>query len=620
MKKHIIIASLVTLSFAFVAAAQVTVSMYPFNNDLMVGSSGSEVARLQSMLIGKGFDIPSISSGNIATGYFGLQTQNALKSYQRSIGVPAYGYFDLSTRQYINRGGNSNNGNGNGNNNNSASFKIVRPNGGESWQKGTTQNITWTSSNSINIRATYVDITLIPYYQPCTGQICAMSATQSGNSASMMNPYRAPYTIASGISVNANSYSWFVGSQYITNSYNSNGLINPSSPPPIPDGQYTVQICQTGTSVCTSSASPFTIYSNGTPVGNQPVISGVDAPTTLTVGQTGTWTVHATDPLNGTLSYSVNWGEPVMAYPTTSGLVMQDSFIQTSSFQHSYAVAGTYTVTFTVRNASGREVKTTSTVRVTGSSQTSWISVISPNGGEVWNIGENRTISWTVNSTGYSGAAYPYNNQYYDVYLVSQGCDYRAACMTVPQSLAKNVQGNSYVWSVGSLMANTGITGTYTIEVCQAGMMSVSVCDSSNAPFTINSSIYSSTPDINVSSPNGGEVWYSGSYQTISFNITGDSGRIGNNVTAYLVNSNNQQTYLGTFSQGIGAGSKSFNLTVPTNISSGQNRLLVNLYSGSTQQAYDYSDSYFTVYSYPTPLPVYGCPEGYICTRKATQL
>ncbi len=50
-----------------------------------------------------------------------------------------------------------------------------------------------------------------------------------------------------------------------------------------------------------------------TSVNQPPVISGVSGPTTLRVGETGTWTVQASDPENGTLSYSVIWGdEPVV--------------------------------------------------------------------------------------------------------------------------------------------------------------------------------------------------------------------------------------------------------------------------------------------------------------------
>ena len=637
MKKHIIITSFtfvaVVLSASLVSTARAQVnqvnvsqqvqtspaySTYTFNNDLTLGSSGSDVEQLQTWLINNGYSIPSVSSGFVAKGYFGSQTQSALMAYQRSIGLPAYGYFGPMTRVYLNRGGNYDNGGGNGNggNNNAASFQITRPIGGESWQKGTTQNITWTSP--YYFRATYVDIKLVPYYAPCTSQVCPMTA-QTGTAQSMLYPYRAPYTIATGISVNQNLYSWNVGGIIPFTPPAANGVYPIPAPNVVPDGQYTIQICQTGTSVCTSSASPFNIYTSGTPVGNTPIINGVDAPTTLAVGQTGTWTVRAIDPLNGTLSYSVTWGDQ-QAYPMVSGATASSQYLQaqTSTFQHSYSLAGTYTVTFTVRNASGQQIQTTSTVTVTGSSQTGGISITSPIGGEIWNIGENRVISWNANYYNSGNGMEIYPVRIFDIYLVSQGCSYPMTCMTAPQSLAKNVQGTSYTWSVGTMMSNTGTTGSYKMMVCQAG--NLSVCGTSNGPFTINSSSYSQTPDINVVSPNGGETWYGGNTQAISVNVTGDASRIGNTITAYLVNSSNVQTYLGNFSTNYGAGLKTFNVTVPSNVPYGSYKVLVYLYSGNVQQAYDSSNNYFTVannyYPYPVTTPYNDniCPAGYSCT------
>ena len=358
------------LSFAAGVRAQVNIAQpvqtspsfpgFTFNNNLTLGSSGSDVVQLQTWLLNNGYSIPSLSSGYTAKGYFGSQTQAALIAYQRSIGLPAYGYFGPMTRQYFNQGGYNNGGGNGGGNNYAAPFQITRPNGGESWQKGTTQSITWTSP--YYFQAVYVDLKLVPYYQPCTSQICPMTA-QTNGAQSMLYPYHAPYTIATGISVNQNSYNWNVGGIVPFTPPAANGVYPIPAPNVVPDGQYTIQICQTNTSVCTSSASPFTIYSNGIPVGNQPVINGVDAPTTLTVGQLGTWTVRATDPLNGTLNYSVTWGDQ-QAYPMASGVTASSQYMQSSTFQHSYATAGTYTVTFTVRNASGGQVQTSSTVTV----------------------------------------------------------------------------------------------------------------------------------------------------------------------------------------------------------------------------------------------------------------
>ncbi len=69
-----------------------------FNMNLTVGSSGTDVTRLQNWLISKGYAIPAG-----ATGYFGAQTQSALARYQAATGiVPASGYFGPLTRARVN--------------------------------------------------------------------------------------------------------------------------------------------------------------------------------------------------------------------------------------------------------------------------------------------------------------------------------------------------------------------------------------------------------------------------------------------------------------------------------------------------------------------------------------
>jgi len=99
-----------------------------------------------------------------------------------------------------------------------------------------------------------------------------------------------------------------------------------------------------------------------TPANAPPSISGISAPTVLRTGETGTWSVSASDPQNGSLSYSVNWGE------ANSPLVAEaaPAFVQTSTFTHAYMSAGTYTVRFTVRDDAGLTNTSSVTVYVTG--------------------------------------------------------------------------------------------------------------------------------------------------------------------------------------------------------------------------------------------------------------
>ncbi len=595
----------------------VNAESYTFPNDLYVGASGQDVSNMQTQLINLGFDISSISSGATSKGYFGQQTKDALIRYQTANSIPATGFFGPLTRGRWNGGGI----------NNPATFRVVSPNGGESWQTGTVHNITWTSP--YYFRATYADIKLVPS-NTCTGQVCSML-------------YRMPYVIATNVPINQNSYSWSVGTVipqlaelYRENSPIYNGSSNSSISP---DGQYTIQICETGTNNCDSSNNYFNIYSNGSVI-NQPVINGINAPTTLSVNQSGTWTVSVTDPQKSTLNYSVTWGDE-NNYVPTSGVMMSPQTSQSATFTHSYSAAGFYTVRFSVRNSTGGMAQTSATVNVTGSGGSigALITVLSPNGGEVWNVGDSRIISWSDNII---GGYYNNSNNYgktFDIYLTSQGCTYPSACMIQPQPLAKSVSGNSYTWTVGSSMSNTGITGSYKITVCQTGAASaMSTCGTTNTPFTINSSSYSSTPDINIVSPNGGETWQAGTIQTVRVNVTGDPGKIGNAVGLVLVDpsgiiTNGLSIGGGTISSDPGI--KAFQVAVPASNYSGPYKIYASLNYNRTVglcpygatgcalspqlQAYDYSDNYFTIsnnyynsYGYSTSST---CPQGYICTR-----
>jgi hypothetical protein len=100
-----------------------------------------------------------------------------------------------------------------------------------------------------------------------------------------------------------------------------------------------------------------------------PVILSFSGPTTLKVSETGTWTVKATDPLNGTLMYSVKWGDDAEGNNLSGSAVRSkpEQWVQTPAFTHAYANAGTYTVSVSVRGASGYQANTSRTVKVEAS-------------------------------------------------------------------------------------------------------------------------------------------------------------------------------------------------------------------------------------------------------------
>ena len=238
-----------------------------------------------------------------------------------------------------------------------------------------------------------------------------------------------------------------------------------------------------------------------------PVISGLDAPTTLAVGEVGTWAVKASDPEGKSLSYSVVWGDEVSAGTLATSPMAERLFIQTATFTHSYGTAGVYTPVFYVKDADGQVAKTSASVRVGGGGNTSQIQVISPNGGESWQKGTTQTIKWQDNrpvssckfdsTTGITTCPTPI---LYDLKLAP----YYPPCTTgqcplyeiQPYTIANSVNNSSYSWNVGSVKANwclSGIDdascpqmiapdGSYTVQVCQTG---TTTCDSSDSYFKI---------------------------------------------------------------------------------------------------------------------------------------
>lgn len=75
----------------------VAISQATYPRDLTIGDTGDDVTGLQDFLIAGGHTIPAG-----ATGYFGLQTQTALASYQAGHGIaPPVGYFGPITRASV---------------------------------------------------------------------------------------------------------------------------------------------------------------------------------------------------------------------------------------------------------------------------------------------------------------------------------------------------------------------------------------------------------------------------------------------------------------------------------------------------------------------------------------
>ena len=272
-----------------------------------------------------------------------------------------------------------------------------------------------------------------------------------------------------------------------------------------PDSSYTVQVCQTGTSICDQSDSYFKIVS-GSSTNSPPRIIGFPAiPTNIQPGQTVNFSWSATDADNDDLSWSVDFGNSGGG-SSCSSIRRRGGTGWNYSASHIWNQPGTYRVTATVSDCVGGSDSNSFTVQV-GNVTTPSITVLSPNGGESWQVGSAQTIKWRDNgpivackidgSTGVTTCPPP---KLYDIKLVPYypPCTIGFPCASAPYpyiasyTIAKGVSGQSYQWSVGQVIPtettpqssinNIAPDGSYTVYICQTG---TSTCDSSDSYFTI---------------------------------------------------------------------------------------------------------------------------------------
>ena len=242
-----------------------------------------------------------------------------------------------------------------------------------------------------------------------------------------------------------------------------------------------------------------------------PVINGITAPTVLKVNETGTWTIKASDPENSSLSYSIDWGEAVCPTGYVCSASSGASFSQTSSFTHSYATAGTYTVKVTVTDAAGLKAQTSSTVRVDSVN-----SVINPAVSIVelsapqsrYNVGEKISLRFRMIKTD-GNPAEKSNNFSIDAasYFVSTN-----EKVTDGSNISTTVDylGNGY-WSISRPVPYTSgnyylriIGGCYSEGACEPGYQGWAVTTEVKVPYSVVSSPTiptATTPTITIVSP-----------------------------------------------------------------------------------------------------------------------
>jgi len=355
-------------------------------------------------------------------------------------------------------------------------LKLTSPNGGEVWRSGTFQTITWEEPEI--------------FY---------------GISIALMKDGSEYRTIASNVSSYTTSYLWDVGAT-------ESGLV-------ISSGDFSIRIKENYTSNEDTSDAPFTYLVSNITV-SSPIFND-----TWRAGETRdiTWKCYN---VVDTLTISL-WKDNVKLGNIATGL---------PNTQTSYAwPVGTYI---------GGMASTGSDYRIVVSQDNStiasdfdnpftiivpMITVTAPNGGEFWNPGLTKSITWT--STSLSNPI--------TISLWKDGSKVGDIATGLANTLA------SYSWVVGNYIGGTASEGSgYSIKISEA---TVGTSDSSDSSFLIK------TPSIAVTSPNGGENWRTGDSKNITWSSEGLTGtltitllkqgtRVGNIVTG-LANTVNSYTW-----------------------------------------------------------------------------
>ncbi|MBF0537715.1 MAG: hypothetical protein HQL03_05615 [Nitrospirae bacterium] len=198
------------------------------------------------------------------------------------------------------------------------------------------------------------------------------------------------------------------------------------------------------------------------------------------------------------------------------------------------------------------------------SDSTVQIQITSPNGGEIWPVASNQTITWTASNLTPNGYLYLI---YYD------GSAWQYIAWLSPPS-------TSYTWQV----PNTPTSGAY-IWIGSWANNKWEAYDISDGAFTITGS--ATIPAIKITSPNGGETWQVGSAQTIRWQLANltPSGYL------YLF------YYDGSAWQYIAwlsPNSTSYTWQVPNTPTSGA-YIWIGSWANNKWEAYDISDGAFTI-------------------------
>ena len=212
---------------------------------------------------------------------------------------------------------------------------------------------------------------------------------------------------------------------------------------------------------------------------------------------------------------------------------------------------------------------------VADTTPTSSITVVSPNGGEIWKRGNAYPITWSY--TGSPGSS---------VSIVLFNGDTQV--FTIASSTPTGSGGSgSYTWNIP---ADKPLSNEYKIRVQSTSQPTVK--DLSNNHFSI---VADTTPtsSITVVSPNGGEIWKRGNAYPITWSYTDNTG---SSVRIVLLRGDNPVMTIASNTPIGSDGSGSYTWNIPADKPLG-NDYRVSIASSSQATIEDKSDKYFTIAS-----------------------
>jgi hypothetical protein len=185
------------------------------------------------------------------------------------------------------------------------------------------------------------------------------------------------------------------------------------------------------------------------------------------------------------------------------------------------------------------------------------ITIVSPNGGEIWQAGTNYSINWTSDIS---------ENVKIDLY---KGGSLHSTIV------ASTGNDGTYTWTEMPFTTETG--NDYQVRI--SSVTNPSTLDISDANFTINGN------EITVTSPNGGEQWAIGEPYFITWddNLTGS-------ISIYLL----KGAQIALIIDGSDASDGSYGWTIPSNVQPGSD-YKIRIESRDNGNIFDLSDAEFTI-------------------------